>query len=310
MDEYISSYEFLNKNIYNKNKRKLLVYPIKVEYDIISNFLLNPKVIIDFFKKEFNNIFQIVRKKKTNNQNMERDYNIFILPNNNPNKKNDFFKVKSIFHKNYINHSLLILRFIKEEVININNDNNKDENNVSKSEQILDNVISFYVDIADNSTLLINEIYSNFDEHLFTNFVHFIHFFYQKMKKYVHEKINYFYCFKSILIPKKMSNIFDYLYSCKIFHHEKFKISEIKKFKSRTEISCIIGSLFPVNICEAKLCIISLSNYICLVEIESLMNPSCFNEQEKLLNINSIFSVFLKKLKNRIDNENNNPKIK
>ena len=241
---------------------------------------------------------------------MERDYNIFILPNNNPNKKNDFFKVKSIFHKNYINHSLLILRFIKEEVININNDNNKDENNVSKSEQILDNVISFYVDIADNSTLLINEIYSNFDEHLFTNFVHFIHFFYQKMKKYVHEKINYFYCFKSILIPKKMINIFDYLYSCKIFHHEKFKISEIKKFKSRTEISCIIGSLFPVNICEAKLCIISLSNYICLVEIESLMNPSCFNEQEKLLNINSIFSVFLKKLKNRIDNENNNPKIK
>ena len=107
-----------------------------------------------------------------------------------------------------------------------------------------------------------------------------------------------------------MSNIFDYLYSCMIFHHEKFKISEIKKFKSRTEISCIIGSLFPVNICEAKLCIISLSNYICLVEIESLMNPSCFNEQEKLLNINSIFSVFLKKLKNRIDNENNNPKIK
>ena len=127
MEENISTYEFLKNNIYNKEKKKLLVYPIKAEYQTVSNFLLNPKVLMNFFKKELNNIIVQTpflniedKKRSTNNQYIEKDYNIFIIPNNNPNTKNDFFKVKKIFHRHYINHSMLILRFTKEEAIDIN----------------------------------------------------------------------------------------------------------------------------------------------------------------------------------------------
>ena len=315
MEENISTYEFLKNNIYNKKQKKLLVYPIKAEYETISNFLLNPKVLMNFFRKEVNNIFLqtpflniIDGKRNTENQNVQKDYNIFIVPNSNPNKINDFFKVKNIFNRHYINHTILILRFSKEEAININNYKNKDDNNFSSNNQILDIVVSFYIDITDNSTLLINEIYSNLDEPLFTNFFNFIQLFYQKMNKFIQEKINHFFCFESILISKKMEDIFDYLYTCKIFHDEKFQIKKILKFDGKIEISCIIDSLFPVNTCEAKLCIISLSNSLSLVGIESLMNPSGFNEQEKLLSVKTIFSVFLKKLKLRINTENKNTK--
>ena len=304
--ENISTYEFLKKNIYNKPKRKLFLYPIKVDYEIISHFLLNPKILMDFFQNEIKNIFfqtpflNIINGERNNKMNIGKDYNIFIIPNDNPDKMNDLYKVKSIFSKHYINHSLLILRFIKEETFDFKNIN---DNNNSKLEQILDMVISFYIDINDNSTLLINEIYSNLDDHLYINFIKFTHLFYQKLNGFIHQKLNKFYCFESILIQKNMQNIFDFLYSCKIFHNEKFQIKKIEKYKGYMEISCIIGSLFPVNNCEAKLCIRSLSNNLCLVEIENWMNASSFDTQEKLLNIKSIILLFLKKLKSKINNE-------
>ena len=203
MEENISTYEFLKNNIYNKEKKKLLVYPIKAEYQTVSNFLLNPKVLMNFFKKELNNIIVQTpflniedKKRSTNNQYIEKDYNIFIIPNNNPNTKNDFFKVKKIFHRHYINHSMLILRFTKAEAIDINNYNKKDDFNFTSTKQILDKVISFYIDITDNSTLLINEIYSNLDEPLFTNFINVIHLFHQKLNKFIQDKINHFFVLK------------------------------------------------------------------------------------------------------------------
>lgn len=316
MEENILASEFLKKNIYNKPKKKILLYPIKVDYEIISNFLLNPQILMNFFRNEIKNIcFQtpflnIINGNRNNyNTNIKKDYNYFIMPDDGPNQMYDMFKVKSIFHKYYINHSMLILRFIKDDTFNKINNNIKDKN-ISNVEQMLDIVISFYIDINDNSTLIINEIYSNFDEPLFTKFIKCIHLFYQKMDKYIKDKINQFYCFESILIQKDMQNIFNYLYSCKIFHNEKFQIKNIQKLNNCIEISCQIGELFPVKICEAKLSIISLSNSLCFVISESWMNTSDFVVQEKLLNIKSIISVFLKKLKSRINNEKNEKNVK
>ena len=54
------------------------------------------------------------------------------------------------------------------------------------------------------------------------------------------------------------------------------------------EITCEIGSFFPVSVCETKLFIRSLSNQLCLVEIVNWINTSDFNTQGKLLNIKSI----------------------
>jgi len=62
----------------------------------------------------------------------------------------------------------------------------------------------------------------------------------------------------------------------------------------------LINSLFQVNLCEAKLFIKSLSNDCCLVEIVILMNIEDYNTQEKLLNIKSVFCLFLTKLRSRV----------
>lgn len=310
MDDNILTYEFLIKNIYNKLKKKIVVLPIKVDYEIISNFIFEPKILMNFVQNEIKNVFfqtpfLNITNGERSNKNITKDYNFIIIPNNNPNIMNDLYKVKSIFYKHYINHSLIILRFTKEEEFNIKNNNINDEN-ISNIEQILDIVISFYVDINDNSTLIINEAYSNLEDDLFTTFIKVINIFYQKLNIYIQEKIRQFYCYESILIPTNMQNIFNFLYSCKIFHDEKFQIKKIQKFKESIEITCIIGSLFPVNNCEAKLCIISLSNSLCFIEIENWMNAASFVIQEKLLNIKSIISIFLKKFKNKIISEHLN----
>ena len=311
MDENIpTSYELLKENIYNKMKRKLFIFPIKVEYNIISNFLLNPNILRTFFRKEMNNVFLFkinpsdnYENNISNNKDLEegyKGYNELILLNNNI-EGNDIFKVKSIYNKYCLNHSILILRFYK-----VGTSNNKDIN----MKQILDSVISFYTDINDNSTVLINELYSNLPNSLQEKFIEIVHLFYEKLQKFVKEKMNKFVCFESIIIPKNMITIFNYLNSCKIFHNEKIKIEKIQKLKEKIEISGDIGSLFPVSICETKLFINRLSNNVCLLVVLNWMKTSDFDTQGKLLNIQSIISMFLKKLRCRIKSEEEGKKGK
>ena len=300
-------YDFLKKNTYNKMKRKLNLFQIKAEYNIVYNFLINPIIVRAFIQKEMKNVFfqtSFSNKKNDNEINKymtnlkNNGYNTFSIPNNEKKGQYFLFKVKSIFNENYYNHSIYILRFIKVE--NENNNNNLSKNN---SDKIADIVISFYTDINDNSTILINELYTNLSDSLFIQFNQIVHLFYEKLAKFTKEKVTKFLCFESILIPKNMQKIFNYLYSCKIFHNKKFQIKKIQKDKEDMEISCQIGSLFPVNICETKLFIRSLSNNSCLVEIVNWMNTSDFTTQGKLLNIKSIISLFLKTLRCRINSE-------
>ena len=315
-NNFPTSYEFLKENIYNKMKSKLLIFPIKVDYNIISNFLLDEKIFKAFFRKEMNNnnFFKISFQHKNSTKNdggvnsdkyKQNDYNEFILLNNNGKESNDIFKVKSIYNNNCLNHSILILRFIKVETSKNNN-----EKNNQKNEQILDNVISFYIDIKDNSTVLINELYYNLPDSLFEKFIKIVHLFYEKIKKFVKEKMNKYFCHESILIPENMEKIFNYLYSCKIFHNDKFNITKIQQIKKNLEISCEIGSLFPVSACETKLFIRSLSNCASWVAILNSMDISDFETQAKLLNITSIISIFLKILRCRIKNDGKKEKGK
>ena len=306
----MDDYEFLKENIYKNMKRKLLLFPIKAEFSIISNFLINCNTIKSFFTKEINNTFfqtSFLKKKhldKDNDDSKEdkndnNEGNDFILLNDNKNESNDFFKVKSIYRSNCLNHSILILRFIKKEAFKINNI----EMNSSKFGQILDSVISFYVDINDNSTVLINELYSNLSDTLLVKFNKIVHFFYEKLQIFVRQKMNKYICFQSILIQKNVEATFNYLYSCKIFHNKKFQIKKIEKIKQDVEITCEIGSLFPVNICESKLLIKYLSKDSCIVIIVNWMDISEYKTQGKLLNIKAILALFLKKFRCRINSE-------
>ena len=251
-NSFPSSYEFLKENIYTKMKTKLLIYPIKVDYNIISNFLFNSNNFKIFLKKEINNnnLFHISFQSKiyssyndniNNDKYKENDYNKLILLNNDGKESKDIFKVKSIYNNNCLNHSILILRFIKAET-----SDNDLEKNIPKNEQILDNVISFYLDINDNSTVLINEFYYNLSDALFEKFMKIVHFFYEKTRKFVKEKMKKYFCHESILIQENIEKIYNYLYSCKIFHNDKFKIKKIQKIKKNMEISFEIGSFFPV----------------------------------------------------------------
>ena len=308
MDENV--YNFLKKNKTENIKNKTLIFPIRVEYNIISDFLLNSNILKTFFSKEMENIscqtsFKIKEPKNKNiniNNNEKKDYNYFIIPRNKNDKINDIFKTKCIYRKHCLNHSLLIIRFTKEEDPN----NNKDVNNNINKEQFLDTIISFYIDISNNYTILINELYSNLSDSLFIKFIDIVHLFYKRLKIFVREKINKFYCFESILIQKNINYIFNYLTSCKIFHNEKFKIQKIQKIKQDIEITCQI--LFTENVSESKLFIKYISNNNCLVEIVNWMKTVDFNTQEKLLNIKSITSLFLKKLRCNLKNEDSSIK--
>ena len=295
------TYEFLKENIYKKLKSKTLIFQIKVEYNLISNFLFDSKILSSFFQKELhNNCCQtsFKTKKTSENNNNKKNDNYFILSKDKTDSHNNFFNVKTIYKKQYLNHSILILRLTKKDCPNL-----IDKENANKIEEFLDSVISFYIDIKDNSTILLNELYSNLSDEILSKFDKFLNIFYEKLKIFVKTKMNKYYCFESILIEKSMSDIFKYLSSCKIFKNENIQIKKINKIKDIIEISCQINSLFQVNLCEAKLFIKSLSNDCCFVEIVSLMNIGDYNTQEKLLNIKSVLSLFLQKLRTKVIKE-------
>ena len=299
-ENFPTSYEILKKDFYGKMKTKLLLFQIEVEYNTISDFLMNSNIIKLFIKKEMNNTLfhtSFLEKKSNKKDNYnENDYNEFILFNENKNEKNDLFKVKIIYNNNYSNHSTLIMRFIKDEDVNKNN------KNISDSIEFLDIVISFYVDISDNSTILINELYSNLSDSLFIKFNKIIYLFYEKLKTFTKEKMNKFYCFESILIPDSINNILKYLYSCKIFYDKKFQIQKLKKIKEGMEITCQVGILYPI-ICEIKIFLINISNNSCFIEIVNLVSATDFPTQRKLLTTKSFITLFLKKLRSRINQE-------
>lgn len=293
------TYEFLNKNIYNKIKNKILIFKIKAEYNIISNFLFDANILSSFFQKELNNnccqtSFKVKKTSKNNNNNENSPY-YFILPEDSKDPNNNFFYVKTIYKKQCPNHSMLILRLTKKDCSNL-----IDKEKTNKIEEFLDTVISFYIDIKDNSTILLNELYSNLSDEILSKFNKFLIIFYEKLKVFVKTKMNKYYCFESILIEKGMTDVYKYLLSCKLFKDEKITIQKINKMKNIIEITCQVKSLFQIDSCEGKLFIKSLSNDCCLVEIVNLMNVRDYNFQEKLLNLKSLNSIFLKKLRDRV----------
>ena len=293
-------YNYFQKIKQDNLKTNLLLFPFKVEYNIISDFLFNSNIIKTFFTKEMANIScETSFQNKMQKNNDKNDYSYFILPTNNKETK-EIFKAKCLCKKQCLNHSLLILRFIREE------DFNNNVNNGTK--HFLDAVISFYIDISNNSTIIINELYSNLSDSLFVKFINIVHLFYERLKIFIREKMNKFYCFESIVIPKNINYIFNYLSSCKIFHNKKFKIQKIEKKEKDIEISCEIK--FIENVSETKLLLRYLSNNNCLIEIIGWMKIEDYKTQEKLLNLKSIISMFLKKLRCQIKKEKATDEIK
>ena len=299
MDENSMTYEFLKENIYNKIKHKILIFKIKAEYNIISNFLFDANILSSFFQKELNNnccqTSFTVKKTSQHNNNNENSPNYFILTEDGKDTNSNFFSVKTIYKKRCPNHSMIIIRLTKKDCSNL-----IDKENANKIEEFLDSVISFYIDIKDNSTILLNELYSNLSDEILSKFNKFLNIFYEKLKVFVKTKMNKYYCFESILIEKSMTDIYKYLLSCKLFRDEKIKIKKINKMKNIIEITCQVISLFQLDSCEGKLFIKSLSKDCCLVEIVNLVNIGDYNSQEKLLSLKSLNSLFLKMLRNRV----------
>ena len=199
------TYEFLKENIYKKIKSKRLIFQIKVEYNIITSFLFDSNILSSFFQKELNNnccqtSFKAQRTSKNNNN--EKNDNYFILSEDSMNANSNSFNVKTIYKKQCLNHSILILRLTKKVCPNLIN-----KENTNKIEEFLDSVISFYIDIKDNSTILLNELYSNLSDEILSKFDKFLNIFYEKLKIFVKTKMNKYYCFESILIEKGMKDI-------------------------------------------------------------------------------------------------------
>ena len=74
------------------------------------------------------------------------------------------------------------------------------------------------------------------------------------------------------------------------------------------KITCEIGTLLPVNVCESKLLLKKLSKDSCLALVMNWMKTSDFKTQEKLLNTKPTIKLFLKKLRSRLNNEKDEEK--
>ena len=172
--------EFLKNNIYHKLKRKILTITLQAEFNTLMNLLKDKKAMRAFLVREMHGICAVHGEKENELPNKNKFFWIFPKKKNENLEINEFlqnnFKSNHIYINNYVytikliyneeweKYKKIIFRFEiqnkdkkvnknlpSDEIENINNNNLEDS-------KFVDSVFSFYSDINNSSTVLINEI--------------------------------------------------------------------------------------------------------------------------------------------------------
>ena len=166
----------LERNVYNKLKRKLLPIVLHCEYQMFKNFLKDIKAIKTFYIRELHGIFRISTKNKNpdNNNNLEfylffpknkgealqiNDYIATSMDSKNIYINNYVYKINFIYKDEWENHKKLLIRYYiqnKDKQIdkkNLIDEFNKDniiinDNSNLNISNFIDLVLSIYVDIT------------------------------------------------------------------------------------------------------------------------------------------------------------------
>jgi hypothetical protein len=322
MDENIESFINYSENKTNsKLKRKLLTCVINAEFNVIGNFLKDQKTKRAFFVREMHGISSIFNHDKDENKfflifpkkkgvNLEiKDFMINNLNSNNI--LTDLFLLKGelLFSKEWESYKKFVTRYIS---ITKENFNNKDsiniysnkENIINNNSNFLDNIISFYIDVKDNSTVIINEIIYDLNESISSRFYDISVIFFNKLKKYFEKNFKIYICNESILINRNILQTFKFIMSRKIFYNKRFEIKDIQKFEDEINIYVdITDKTFPDSVYQSRCHLLKLSDVSCFVSIISLIDVKYFSLNKRFNTLKAAIIVVLKLLKNNIEKE-------
>ena len=307
--------EFKQKNLkestYSKVKKDLLTINVNVEFSVIMNYIMDAKTLFSFYLREMRGIAYAKIIKGTK---LDKDFEfIFIFPK----KKEDIlepkyftshtFNYKNVLSNNYIykvkviniggceNHKNAILRF------NLLNSENKKINN--ETSNFIDVILSFHLDIKDNSTVIINELFYDINENGYRRFFEVFKLGYEKIKLFFEKLVNFYYCNESIIINVNIIKVFNYIMSLKLFYNKRFKVKEIQKFRNKINIFIdIIDKQYPEYVYSTCCHISKLSDISSFVAVISLINVKFFNSKRfSMLKAGTI--LVLKTLKKRMEKE-------
>jgi hypothetical protein len=182
---------------------------------------------------------------------------------------------------------------VKNEIIN----NNEDM-------YFVDSVFSFYLDINNSSTILINELYYNLEENDISRFCDILNVYYEKANNFINKNLNMYLCTESTLINRSMTQTFNYIISRKLFYHKKFEIKEIQKYNDEVNIFVDIKDLiYPDSYFQCRCHILKLSEISCFVSVIALIDVKHFSFSKRFLTLKSAIIIVLKKLKKKIESE-------
>ena len=318
--------EFLKNNIYHKLKRKILTITLQAEFNTLMNLLKDKKTMRAFLVREMhgicavygekenelpikNKFFWIFPKKK--NENLE--INEFLQNNFKSNHiyiNNYVYTIKLIYNEEWEKYKKIIFRFEiqnKDKKVNKNLPNDENENinnNNLEDSKFVDSVFSFYSDINNSSTVLINEIYYNLGENEINRVCDILNIYYEKGKNFISKNLNIYLCTESILINRSITQVFNYIMSRKLIYHKKFEIKDIQKFKEEINIYVDVkDQIYPDSYFQCRCHILKLSDISCFVSVIALIDVKHFSFSKRFITLKAAIIIVLKKLKQKIESE-------
>ena len=317
------NFEILKKNIYPKLKRKIITVNLQVEFDTLMNLLKDKKTLRTFLVREMHGIcaflgrtqkeyslkrelFYIIPKKKDDIleineffQNNFRSNHIFV--------NNYVYKEKLIYYEEWEKYKKVIFRFIiqnKDKQVNNNIPNQKINDNNLEELNFVDLICSFYPDINNSSTIVINEMYYNLAENEIIRFCDVISVFYEKAKNFISKNFNSYLCSESILINRSIMQIFNFIMSRKLIHHKNFVIKDIQKYKEEINIYVDIkDQIYPDSYFQCRCHILKLSDISCFVSVIALIDVKHFSFSKRFITLKAAIILVLKKIKQKIESE-------
>ena len=318
--------EFLKNNIYHKLKRKILTITLQAESNTLMNLLKDKKAMRAFLVREMHGICAVHGEKENELPNKNKFFWIFPKKKNENLEINEFlqnnFKSNHIYINNYVytiqliyneeweKYKKIIFRFEiqnkdkkvnknlpSDEIENINNNNLEDS-------KFVDSVFSFYSDINNSSTVLINEIYYNLGEIEINRVCDILNIYYEKGKNFISKNLNIYLCCESTLINRSITHVFNYIMSRKLIYHKKFEIKDIQKFKEEINIYVDVkDQIYPDSYFQCRCHILKLSDISCFVSVIALIDVKHFSFSKRFITLKAAIIIVLKKLKQKIESE-------
>jgi hypothetical protein len=165
-------------------------------------------------------------------------------------------------------------------------------------------VFSFYSDINNSSTVLINEIYYNLGENEINRVCDILNIYYEKGKNFISKNLNIYLCCESTLINRSITQVFNYIMSRKLIYHKKFEIKDIQKFKEEINIYVDVkDQIYPDSYFQCRCHILKLSDISCFVSVIALIDVKHFSFSKRFITLKAAIIIVLKKLKQKIESE-------